>query len=212
VPPKMLPRRPTGSVPRINLTADYPEVVLEYAQRIRDLLDVGRDRVLWAATLAAAVSPPDLPVSYPDLASGTPRTVTYTRRLYDVVRHIGRMRFYRRHAWLAYFGMTQRYDATIAILRLFTPELDELESQLVSSSAEVKPCPILPTVRVTTKRPPGRPKKPKAPKAPKPKAPKKPKKPKKRKGPKKRMGRPPGSRNKPKAPPAQAPIPESAEG
>lgn len=178
MPPKMLPRRPTGSVERINLTANYPEVVLEYAQRIRDTLDVGRDRVLWAATLAVAVDPPDLPVSYPDMVSGTARTVTYTKPLYEVVRHIGRVRFYRRHAWVAYFGMTQRYEATIAILRLFTPELDELQSQLVSSSAEVKPCPIIPPVRVLTKRPPGRPKK--APKPPKAKAPPKPKKPKKK--------------------------------
>ena len=199
MPPKMLPRRPTGSVEKINLTANYPEVVLEYAHRIRDLLDIGRDRVLWAATLAAALYPPPDPVSYPDMVSGTARTVTYTKKLYDVVRHIGRVRFYRRHAWLAYFGMTQRYEATVAILRLFTPELDELESQLVSSSAEVKPCPIIPPVRVLTKRPPGRPKKTKV---PKPKAPPKPKKPKpkKVKKPKGRIGRPPGSRNKKKDP------------
>lgn len=199
MPPKMLLRRPTGSVERINLTANYPEVVLEYAHRIRDLLDIGRDRVLWAATLAASLYPPADPVSYPDMVVGTTRTVTYTKKLYEVVRHIGRVRFYRRHAWLAYFGMTQRYEATIAILRLFTPELDELESQLVSSSAEVKPCPIIPPVRVLTKRPPGRPKKPKPPKAQKPPKPKKPK-PKKAKKPKGRIGRPPGSRNKKKEP------------
>ena len=208
MPPKMLLRRPTGSVERINLTATYPEVVLEYAHRIRDLLDIGRDRVLWAATLAASLYPPADPVSYPDMVTGTTRTVTYTKKLYEVVRHIGRARFYRRHAWLAYFGMTQRYEATIAILRLFTPELDELESQLVSSSAEVKPCPIIPPVRVLTKRPPGRPKKPKAPKLVKEKKPPKPKKKRvagtaqdKRRGP--RAEERGGWRKKPKAPPTE---------
>ena len=140
---KRLPRRPTGSTTHKNLLAVYPQAVLDYAWQIRDLLDVGRDRILWAATLAVLLEPPERPVAYPDMGQGAGLlTIPYTVELHAAVRSVGKLRFFRRHAWMAYFGMTERYEQTVAILRLFTPELDELQVQLLLRSAEVAPCPI----------------------------------------------------------------------
>jgi hypothetical protein len=150
----MIPRRPTGSVVQTNLTAVYPKAVLDYAWQIRDVLDIGRDRILWAATLAVVAQPPAKPVAYPDLNTGpTTCTVPYNREMYAAVRHVGRHRFFRRHAWMAYFGMTERYEMTVAILRLFTPELAVLERTLIDTcAAEVIPCPITKPSRAPTSR------------------------------------------------------------
>jgi hypothetical protein len=193
VPPKMIPRRPTGSTTSKNLTAVYPQEILDRAWAIRNTLDVGRDRILWAATLAVLVDPPPEQVAYPDLNTGPSTcTVPYSNELYYAVRHVGRARFYKRHAWMAYFGMTERYDILIGILRMFTPELDDLEVHLVSTStAEVIPCPDTPTRAPSSRLPKSeRPAKPQA--KPKKKGPRKkpgPKpKPKKPKGPDRRKG------------------------
>jgi hypothetical protein len=156
VPPKVLPRRPTGSVTHTNLTATYPVVVADYAWAIRSLIDIGRDRILWAASVAAVLEPPDQPTAYPNLdGPGTVCTVPYTATMYRVVRIAGKRWFYRRQAWLAYFGMTERYDLTIAILRLFAPELDELEVTALTRLSEVTPtCPVPPVRAPTSRRPP----------------------------------------------------------
>ena len=174
------------------LQSVYPEPVLAYAGTIAEVLAVPRDRVLWAAALAVALQPPESPVAYPEMAEGTRRSLPFTKGTREVARHIAKVRFYGRHAWAVYFGMVERYEVLVGILRLFAPELAVLEESLIEQQVEVTPCPIVPPVRAPSSR---LPKPEAAPDAP----PKKPKRPRRKKGEKRRpIGRPPGSRNKPK--------------
>ena len=177
------------------LQSVYPEPVLVYAGQIAEALAVPRDRVLWASALAVALQPPELPVAYPEMAEGTRRAITFTKGTREVTRHIAKVRFYGRHAWAVYFGMVERYEVLVGILRLFAPELAALELSLLSTFVEVTPCPIVPPVRAPSSRLPPDPNAP-------PKA-------KRNKGPRKPnpwgRGRKPGTRNKPKPPKREEP-------
>ena len=184
----------------VSVQSVYPEPVLARAALIADTLGVPRDRVLWAGALAAALQVPESPVAYPEMAEGIRRAVPFTRGLRDVTRAVAKGWFYGRHAWLAYFGMVERYEILVGILRLFAPELAEFELSLIRSVAEVNP----PCPDTSSRAPSSRLPKPEA--SGETPAPKKPRRMKAeaRKSSKPRTGgrkgRKPGSRNKPKPP------------
>jgi hypothetical protein len=123
------------------LLANYPAAVLDYADAVAKALGLDRRRVLHAAALAACQAPPERgPISYPTLDAGAEAVgLVFTLPGAKAVEALARRHFYGQVPWLVYWSLTNRYEQTVAILRLFPPELAQLEAALLEQSREVTP-------------------------------------------------------------------------